>query len=246
MPEEWVDPDILAMKLDDGEKSGLQIYRNYTRAFEKSAIDKFVQQLDLEELDLGDLSTVIEKVASEDARYVPVIVCAFADDVLKGAFKAALPDGIPGGKAAMLSGYGPLSDFAKRIQLAYAFDVLSADLMTNLDHVRSVRNKLSHSWDINDVKDFFEKGRLADMYPVEKLLLDHEQFPDVAGPFEPIASFRIRMAWVLARLVYEAAAYGRAKALRLKPSEALYRRPPSKWLRLVSKIALDATLRLVA
>ncbi|MER9704724.1 hypothetical protein NKJ10_10855 [Mesorhizobium sp. M0204] len=43
MPEEWVDPDILAMKLDDGEKSGLQIYRNYTRAFEKSAIDKFVQ-----------------------------------------------------------------------------------------------------------------------------------------------------------------------------------------------------------
>ena len=36
--EDWFDPDIAAMKLEYLEKSGLQVYRNYTRAFEEHAI----------------------------------------------------------------------------------------------------------------------------------------------------------------------------------------------------------------
>jgi hypothetical protein len=96
-------------------------------------------------------------------RFLPVIACAFADDVLKATFKEVLPDRIPGRKASMFSGYGALSDLAKRIQLAHAFDVLSPDLMEELDRLRSARNAISHSWNIDSLKDFFTKGRLADI-----------------------------------------------------------------------------------
>lgn len=54
--EDWFDPDIATMKLGYGEKAGLQIYRNHTRSFEERAIEKFVEALDLEPLDLTDFS----------------------------------------------------------------------------------------------------------------------------------------------------------------------------------------------
>src|SRR4051812_21559921 len=122
--ESWFDPDIVAMSLGYGEKAGLQIYRNYTRSFEVHAIKKFKADIDGEELDLEELKRLIKLIATEDVRFLPVIVCAFADDILKTVFTAILPPGIPGGRSAIMSGYGPLSDFSKRIQLAYAFKVL--------------------------------------------------------------------------------------------------------------------------
>jgi len=45
----------------------------------------------------------------------------------------------------------------------------------------------------------------------------------------------------MSRLVYEAAAYHRAKAANLHPQHALYDDPPPKWLRLVGEVALDAS-----
>jgi hypothetical protein len=43
------------------------------------------------------------------------------------------------------------------------------------------------------------------------------------------------------RLVYEAAAYDRAKKARLRPVRALYGKPSSKWLGAVMKLILQAT-----
>ena len=34
--EDWFDDDIAAMELNYAEKSGLQIYRNYTKSFENA------------------------------------------------------------------------------------------------------------------------------------------------------------------------------------------------------------------
>jgi hypothetical protein len=45
---DWFDPDIAGMDdLGYDEKAGLQIYRNYTRSFEKRAIELFVAALHL-------------------------------------------------------------------------------------------------------------------------------------------------------------------------------------------------------
>jgi hypothetical protein len=182
--EDWFDPDIAAMKLEYFEKSGLQIYRNYTRAFEEQAIKRFVEALDLEPLNLTDFKDLVALILSEEVRFLPVIVCAFADDVLKATFKDVLPDRIPGGKGSMLGAYGVLSDLSKRIQLAYAFDILSRDLMEELDRLRTARNAISHSWNIDSLKDFFTKGRLADMHRMEEVLAERKD-PD-GGAFARI------------------------------------------------------------
>ena len=39
-----LDPDIVVMKLSDGEKWGLQVYRNYSRAFGEHRVKEFVEQ----------------------------------------------------------------------------------------------------------------------------------------------------------------------------------------------------------
>jgi hypothetical protein len=241
---EWFDRDIAALELGYGEKAGLQIYRNYTRSFEKHAIEKFIEVLDREPLELHEFDGFVARIVTEDGRYLPVIVSAFADDLLKKAFDAVLPDGIPGGKKSMLGGYGPLSDFAKRIQLGYAFDVLSKDLLADLDKVRSVRNQIAHSWQVTDLSQFFEGGRLADIHPVEELLGEREDLKELKRAFDSLTAFRIRMVWIMGRLVYEVAAFHRAKEARLDPHKALYGKPSPKWLVEIGRITLEATRRI--
>jgi len=80
------------------------------------------------------------------------------------------------------------------------------------------------------------------MFRVEELLPEHDEIAsEFSGGFEPLAAFRIRLVWILGRLVYEAAAYNRAKQARLIPSHALYGKPTAKWLIEVSAISLRAT-----
>ncbi|MEE1610554.1 hypothetical protein [Microvirga sp. CF3016] len=241
--EDWFDTDIAGMDLGYGEKAGLQIYRNYTRSFETFAIKRFIETLDLEPLDLTDFQRLVDLIMSEEARYLPVIVCAFADDLLKEVFKSILPDSVPGGKKNMLSGYGPLSDLAKRIQLASAFSVLSHDLMVDLDYLRSARNSIAHSWDTNRLGDILQQGRLADIHSVEELLIERQKLAD---GLTPLVAFRVRLIWIAGRLVYEAAAYNRAKQARLRPEQALYGKPTPKWLSEIAGIALIATQKMAA
>ena len=189
--ENWFDDDIAAMNLGYGEKAGLQIYRNYTKAFEEDAIKRFVETIDCENLDISDFQNIANLIANEEARFLPVIVCAFADDILKETFKSVLPDGIPEGKASMLSGFGPLATLSKRIQLAYAFDIFSTDLMQEINRLRETRNNIAHSWNLNEFGDYFAKGRLADMYRMEELLPEHAELAsEFAGGFGPLAGFR--------------------------------------------------------
>ena len=142
----------------------------------------------------------------------------------------------------MFGGDGALSNLSKRIKLAYAFDILSGDLMIEMDRLRSARNDISHSWNISSLGDFFTKGRLADMCRVEELLSERKELMnDLSEGLAPLAAFRIRLVWIVGRLVFEASTYTKAKKARLSPARALYGKPPSKWLTEISKIALDAT-----
>jgi hypothetical protein len=243
--EYWVDEDIAQTSLSDGEKAGLQVYRNYTRAFRREARNRFIELLNSEELDLAPFIIMCDKIVSEDGRYLPMIICAYAEDVLKTAFKKTVPDGIPGGKDKLFGGYGPLSSFSKLIQIGYAFDVVSGDLMQELDKVRSARNKLAHSWDINDLEQFFTDGRLGDIFPLENQIFRRDEFKSVKKIENPLTLFRIRMLWVLGRLTYEAAASPQVRMSSLSRTEALFVGESPKWLTDISSIAMAATKKLI-
>src|SRR5262245_12927079 len=104
--ENWFDADIDALQLGWGEKAGLQIYRNYTRSFEQHAIIKFREALNHEKLELDEFTEFTGLLVHEDLRFLPIILCAFADEVLEEAFKHAIPDNVPGGKTNLFGAYG--------------------------------------------------------------------------------------------------------------------------------------------
>jgi hypothetical protein len=78
------------MDLGYDEKAGLQIYRNYTWSFEKRAIERFVAALNELPFATVELERFSSLLVTEEPRFLPIITCAFADDILVLAFRHAL------------------------------------------------------------------------------------------------------------------------------------------------------------
>lgn len=245
MNDFW-DDDIAALDLSDIEKNGLQVYRNDTKAFNEHAEKLFAEEVHSEPFDLGRLENLLSQIAVEDVRFLPVIVCAYTDDLLDEMYKSTVPDGVPGGKSAMFSAYGPLSTLFNRIQMAFVFDMLSHDLLNDLNRIRKIRNDMSHSWDINKFKDYFTDEGISKIFPTDMLLTNglyaREDFPD---HIEPLPAFRIKLAWLMARLTYEAPLYARAKLKRLDPNSAIYGPNHPSRLSKISRLALQTSKQVV-
>src|SRR5690242_1732216 len=112
-----LDDDIAALAMSDGEKWGLQVYRNYTRAFDNHAEKAFAKLVDNTGINFTDVRHVASLVANEDIRFVPVIASAYAEDLFTGLFRKHVPEGVPGGKRSLFGPYGPLSDYAGKLKL---------------------------------------------------------------------------------------------------------------------------------
>lgn len=242
---DW-DDDIAAMSLSDFEKNGLQVYRNYQRAFEKHAESELAKEIDAETFNTANLERVLKLMVTEDARFLPVIACAYADDRLKAMFKAEIADDVPGGKSKLFGPYGPFADLFKRLQLAFIFEMLSPELVADFDRLRETRNELSHTWDIAKLDEFFTRGRVSEVFPIETILGDRpDWFPDLTSPLCALQAFRLRMIWMLARLAYEAPLYARARHRRLNPEKALYGPNKPERLTEVSRLASVASREVV-
>lgn len=220
---EW-DDDIAELDMSDVEKNGLQVYRNYTKAFERDQAKKFAIAVNSECHDVSRFKKVCDAIASDDERLVPVIACAFADEVLDEMYKREVPNGIPGGRDSLFSGYGPFSSLSKRIQVAYAFGWVSEDILKDMDSLRKVRNKFSHIWDHESLSGYAEQAPISNITPIETMFKGHEERLLLAGVenLTPLGRFRIRTIWLLGRLYYESLLYPRALKRRLQPYVVLY------------------------
>jgi hypothetical protein len=156
---EW-DADIEALGLSAIEKNGLQVYRNYTKAFKRMNERNFSSQIDELEDDWTDLDACLSYIASEDLRFVPVIACAYAEQQIKSMFLSNLPSGGPGGKKSLFRNNGPLSSLFNCIQSAYFFDFMSKELLLALDALRGIRNHVSHSWNYEELKNRFLRSQI--------------------------------------------------------------------------------------
>jgi hypothetical protein len=239
--EKW-DNDIAALDLSDEEKNGLQIYRNYSRSFNDAREVNFASEVDAEWPDTSRLGEVLMLIHKEDIKFVPVIACAFADEELEKMFKDRLPDGIPGGKKAMLGRFGPLSNLFNRIQFAFAFDMIGTDLLLVLDKLRDQRNKISHTWNARLVDDFFKNTSLLNLNGLDDAIKASGMTELVANPSShPEEAFRIRTIWLLTRIFYECQFYARARMAGLQPMSALYGKNHPKFLGKVSTYAITTS-----
>lgn len=249
MPNKW-DADIAAMKLSDVEKNGLQVFRNYTQAFEDQRAQAFLNEAEKEKWDFEDVDRIHKIIVEEDARIVVVVVCAFMDDQIKEMYRRELPDGIPGGKSNLLGAVGPLSRFAQRLQIAYAFGWVSENIIDDAYSLRALRNAISHKWDLDVLRSKLDEFIDNSMTPVEEAFEDKKDpaLPkDFAKKLGKIDLFRVRLIWITARFYYECRMYPKAVKARLQPMMVLYDKSVGRSiLHGIAKACVGATKRVVA
>ena len=246
MDMDW-DPDIAALKLSDVEKNGLQVHRNYSRAFEKHRNKDFAAEVNGNSFDLEQLSRIHELIVTEDPRFLAVIVSAFLDEHLDQMYRREIAKNIPGGRATLFSGFGPLSRYAQRIQVAFAFGWLSEDLLAEADKLRKLRNEVSHNWDIGDLRQKLSAFISTSMSPIETHFDDGDRLPkEFQRALDEIALFRVRLLWLVGRLYYECLLFPRALKERLVPETALYGPDHPQLLTKVAGLCVDATKSLLS
>lgn len=237
-----LDSDIAAMKFNDGEKWGLQVYRNYSQALGEHRVSKFIEQASSFEAEVKLFEQVAALVLSEKARAVPVIAAAYVDERLEEMFKREIPDGVPGGRNALLSGFGPLARLSQRLQMAFAFGWLSKELVVEFDHIRKIRNDLSHQWDTSLLERKMNELIEKKQNPFEEQLGDGVHLPpDFHKPMQTMDRFRVRVIWMLGRLTYEARLWVPALKAGIAPHQALYGPNAPVMLRAIAAISVKAT-----
>lgn len=236
------DPDIAAMNLSEGEKWGLQVYRNYSHAFGEHRVRRFVENASTFEHEIKLFEQITSLVVNEEPRSIPVIASSYADDRLQDMFKREIPEGIPGGRSALLSGFGPLARLSQRLQMAFAFGWLSKDIIIELDHLRKIRNDLSHKWDMALLECRLHELIEEKQDPIEEKIADGIRLPEkFYESMHPVDRFRIRIIWLLGRLTYETCLWVPAMNAGISQLDALYGKNPPSMLAKISIISLNAT-----
>jgi hypothetical protein len=238
------DRDIENLEISEFEKNGLQVYRNHTKSLTEQRQREFVAYINTKQFDPAPLERILQKILQEDARFLPVIACAFADEELKGLFAEAIRPGVPGGKSAMLGPYGPLSTFFNRIQLGYAFDLINADILEDLDLLRNARNRIAHEWDIRALSDFCDTKHIQKIIEFDMTPLLSGFGYSVSAKTNPAVALRLRLIWLLSRLVGECRYYFRAKQLGLDPQHLLLKGPSMNCQVMSTKLAVSYTVKL--
>jgi hypothetical protein len=233
-----LDSDIAAQKWGIGQKTMVQMYRDFQRGNGKL----FVAEINTEEHSLEDLKKVAQLLEQEEARALPIIFCAYIDDVLLEMYRREIPNDIPGGKSALFGAYGPFSDLSGRLKLAYCFQLIAPDLIHDIDIIRKVRNDLSHNWDTRILANYFSTAPVTRMNYVEKFLDDYGVYEQLSD----LGKVRLRLIWIAARTTYESKYYYKAIKRTLDPVLTLYTDNKPNLLEKIAHVAWHSSHRLAA
>lgn len=236
------DEDIEQLTLSDIEKNGLQVYRNYRRAFDRDAAKKYAAMIDDAAFDGEALARILKLISSEDPRFLPVIACAYADELLGEMFRREMPKDMPGERSSLFAAFGPFGSLSSRIQMAHMFQMVSADITHPLNDLRKIRNKLSHSWDHAELEGYFEDESKIRLFPIETLMSERQEAKlerEVFGKLDHLSKFRVRLIWLVTRLFYESHYFAGAIQRRVDPHLALYGEQRPRRLGEVVKIAME-------
>ena len=96
----------------------------------------------LKELSLAKWNQMVETFHEESDRGAAILAGSFAEHALAQYLKFRIRDKKLADK--LFDGMGPLSSFSQRISIAFAFDLINAELYKDLDIIRKIRNHFAH------------------------------------------------------------------------------------------------------
>lgn len=245
--DDHLDDDLKKSNMSEMEKDGVQFYRNFTKAINKNQIEKFKQQVDETTYNTEALKSVVESIAKEDIRFIPVVTCAFVDDALDEMYKREIPQGVPGGRESLFGSYGPLSSLSKRIQLAYCFGWINLHVLSDIDAIRKIRNKMSHSWNHEPLSDYFLRPPISEFLKIEEFFGPHIKRLGFHGVerLNEQERYRVRLIWIVGVVFYECQLSPFASKNVNDSHAALYTENPPKLLTDVAAICSEGTRRVI-
>lgn len=84
---------------------------------------------------------------------------AMFEDVMRSCLESCMQPLTPKAAERLFEGHGPISTFAAKIDIAYAFNLLSDENYADLHLIRKIRNEFAHSSEVLG----FEKSRTENM-----------------------------------------------------------------------------------
>lgn len=107
----------------------------------------------------ADFNRLNSRLSGLDERGLVLSLSAFAEDSLGELLRVFMRD--HPAVAALLDGFNaPLGTFSARIKAAVALGLITPDQFADLENLRKIRNKFSHTWDDVSFEDQDIKGRI--------------------------------------------------------------------------------------
>jgi hypothetical protein len=77
-----------------------------------------------------------------------IVAGSVLEDLLAAALRGRMRDDLPARlKQRLFSGYGPLSSFSGKIDIAFAFSYFDVQIYNDLRAIKDIRNKFAHATD---------------------------------------------------------------------------------------------------
>lgn len=137
------DPDIEALNLDEAEIWGLQLHRNYTKAFQRRRAEKIGTEASSLKFDFDGFEAHVDAIIHAGIEHAILAGVAVADHLLVEMFQRERRERLK--VADLLGPLGPLGDFNKRLKVAALADLIDEDDLTFFDDLRKLRNRIAHS-----------------------------------------------------------------------------------------------------
>ncbi len=129
----------------------------------------------------AEFNRLNRRLSGLDERGLVLSLSAFAEDSLGELLRVFMREHVAA--AGLLDGFNaPLGTFSSRIKAAVALGLITPEQFSDLENLRKIRNKFSHTWEDMSFEDQSIKDRIESLSysPID------DQFP--ATPFDKIKS----------------------------------------------------------
>src|SRR5688572_12782355 len=95
-----------------------------------------------------DFNAIIRRMAKDTETAFALVLAARVEEWLQGALEGSMRELSSRHKDRLFSGYGPLSTFSAKIDVAFAFNLFGEETFNDLRAIKDIRNAFAHSVEV--------------------------------------------------------------------------------------------------